>query len=113
MNDYIQISPNIPPYIQKRINERCLNNAFDDYQATINLYDRNGHFTIAHEITTKGIAQQEDILNYLEKNGALSPMADYYFMNWPKSLRLLLCELSEDHNVILEIEEAQLCSCPE
>ena len=89
MNDHIQISPNIPPYIQERINERCLNNAFDDYQATINLYDRNGHFTIAHEITTKG------------------------FMNWPKSLRLLLCELSEDHNVILELQEAQLCSCPE
>ena len=65
MNDHIQISPNIPPYIQKRINERCLNNAFDDYQVTINLYDRNGHFTIAHEITTKGFAQQEDILNYL------------------------------------------------
>ena len=89
MNDHFQISPNIPPYVIDRINDRCLNNAFDDYQATINLYDRNGHFTIAHEITTKGITQQEDILNYLES------------------------ELSEDHNVILELQEAQLCSCPE
>lgn len=113
MNDHIQISPNIPPYIRERINDRCLNNAFDDYQVTINLYDRNGHFTTAQEITTKGLAQQEDILNYLEKKGALSPMADYCFMNWPKSLRLLLCELSEDHNVKLELQEAQLCSCPE
>ena len=57
MNDHIQISPNIPPYIQERINERCLNNAFDDYQMKINLYDRNGHFIIDNEIKKKGFDQ--------------------------------------------------------
>lgn len=103
----------LPAFIHERIVERDLRTAPDDFHVTVELYDRNGLLLSSVEMEAKGFFQQEDILSALEKKEVLSPMAEYYWSNWPKSLRLLLCELTEGHQVVLKLHEAQLCCCPE
>ena len=101
-------------YLQNYIQEHGLQNALATYTVSVELTDRNGRHVSDTSLTVQGYAQQEDILDAMAARKVISPMSDYYFLNWPKSIKLLVCELGVPGEVIhLHLIESLMCPCPE